>query len=69
MKLSGNSKKDNYDDNPEVDDPCKKYYPNVSFGGYGYMFLWFCPMHGHSYGFHLITSAEGRKDPFSSLFK
>ena len=68
-EVSGNSKKDNYDDNPEVDEPCKKYYPNVSFGGYDYMFLWFCLIHGHSYGFHLINSAEGRKDPFSSLFK
>ena len=68
-EVNGNSKKANYDDNPEVEDPCNKYYPNVSFGGYGYMFLWFCPIHGHSYGFHLIDSGEGRKDPFSSLFK
>ena len=67
--VHGNSNKQNYDDNPEVQDPCNKYYPNCSFGGYGYMFLWFCPMHGHSYGFHLIDNAEGRKDPFSSLLK
>ena len=33
------------------------------------MFLWFCPIHGHSYGFDLIAGGEGRKDPFSSLFK
>ena len=33
------------------------------------MFLWFCPMHGHSYGFHIIESGEGRKDVFSSLYK
>ena len=33
------------------------------------MFLWFCPIHGHYYGFHLISGAEGRKDPFSSLYK
>ena len=33
------------------------------------MFLWFCPVHGHCYGFHLISGGEGRKDPFSSLFK
>ena len=63
------SNKKNYDDNPSVEDHCNKYYPDVSFGGYGYMFLWFCPIHGHSYGFHLINSAEGRKDPFSSIYK
>ena len=33
------------------------------------IFLWFCPVHGHSYGFHLISGGEGRKDPFCSLFK
>ena len=33
------------------------------------MFIWFCPIHGHMYGFHLIDAAEGRKDLFSSLFK
>ena len=58
-----------YDDVPTVDDMCKKKFPHVSYGGYGYMFLWFCPIHGHCYGFHLISGAEGRKDPFSSIFK
>ena len=33
------------------------------------MFIWFCPIHGYTYGFHLIDGGEGRKDPFSSLFK
>ena len=33
------------------------------------MFLFFCPLHGHSYGFHIIDGAEGRKDPFSALVK
>ena len=64
---SGGSK--NYDDPPEVDPGCTKNYPGVSYGGFGYLFLWFCPIHGHSYGFHLIAGGEGRKDPFSSLFK
>ena len=50
-------------------DPCTKYYPKVSFGGWGYMFFFFCPIHGHCYGFHLIDGAEGRKDPFSALYK
>ena len=61
--------KKNYDDVPCVDDVCKKNFPTVSYGGFGYMFLWFCPIHGHFYGFHLIAGGEGRKDPFSSLFK
>ena len=52
-----------------IDGPCRKKYPKVSFGGYSYMFLWFCPIHGHCYGFHLIDGAEGRKDVFSSLLK
>jgi hypothetical protein len=59
----------NYDDRPQVDEGCNKLFPRASLGGYGYVFLWFCPIHGHSYGFHLIDGSEGRKDPFSSLFK
>ena len=59
----------NYDDPPEVDPACTKNYPGVSYGGFGYILLWFCPIHGHSYGFHLISGGEGRKDPFSSIFK
>ena len=59
----------NYDDPPEVDAACTKNYPGVSYGGFGYILLWFCPIHGHSYGFHLIAGGEGRKDPFSSIFK
>ena len=31
-------------------------------------FLWLCPVHEHSYGSHLISGGEGRKDPFCSLF-
>lgn len=61
--------KKNYDDVPCVDDICRKNFPTVSYGGFGYMFLWFCPIHGHCYGVHLISGGEGRKDPFSSLFK
>ena len=37
--------------------------------GFGYLFLWFCPVHGHGYGFHLVGGGKGRKDPFSSLYK
>ena len=35
----------------------------VSCGGFGHMSLWFCTVHGHSYGFHLIAGGEGRKVP------
>ena len=48
---------------------CTKKYPKVSFGGFSYMLLWFCPVHGHSYGFHLIEGGEGPKDVMSSLQK
>ena len=58
----------NYDENPQHD-PCSKLYPSVSKGGYSYMYLWFCPMHGHCYGFHLLPGSEGRKDPFYSMYK
>ena len=48
---------------------CNKDYPQVPYGGFGFMFLFFCPYHGHCYGFHLIDGGEGRKDPFAALFK
>ena len=57
---------DGCDEEPEVD-KCQKYFPRVNYGGFGYIFLWFCPVHGHSYGFHCINGGEGRKDVFSSL--
>jgi hypothetical protein len=68
-KVSGTTSKKNFDDPPQVDQACNKTFPSVSRGGYGYIFIWFCPLHGHSYGFHLIHGSEGRKDPFGSLFK
>ena len=67
--IPGTAKDAVFDEMPNVDKPCTKNFPGVSYGGYGYLFLWFCPMHGHSYGFHLIAGGEGRKDPFSSLYK
>lgn len=67
--ISGNSRRKYYDDDPQVEEACRKLYPEVSFGGFGYLFLWFCPIHGHCYGMHLIAGSEGRKDPFASIFK
>ena len=59
----------NVDDLPIVEDCCNKLYPRVSYRGHGYIYMWFCPIHGHSYGLHLIDGAEGRKDGFCSLWK
>ena len=55
------SKSQIFDDNPLVDKQHTKNYPGVSHGCYGYMFVYFCPIHGHSYGFHVINRSEGRK--------
>ena len=50
--------KDNKNREPRQDQDCRKVYPTVSHGGYSYILLWFCPIHGHSYGFHIIDGAE-----------
>ncbi len=47
---------------------CRKLYPEVAKSGTTYLFLWFDPLHGHCYGFHVITTSEGRKDPFASAY-
>ena len=47
---------------------CQKFYPEVAKEGTTYLFLWFDPIHGHCYGFHIVVNSEGRKDPFSSLY-
>ena len=59
----------NFDDMPDVDPACSKLFPKVSRSGFGYLLLWFCPVHGHSYSFNLTAGGEGRKDPFASLYK
>ena len=59
-----------HDDTPDNDDDaCKKSYPRTSYGGWTYCFLFFCPQHGHCYGFHLVNGAEGRRDPFYAVLK
>ena len=52
-----------------LDQRCSKKFPRVTKGGFSYMFIWLCPRHGHCYGYHLIPNAEGKKDPFYSLYK
>nr|XP_047137215.1 uncharacterized protein LOC105847614 isoform X3 [Hydra vulgaris] len=55
-----------FDDIPS--EICNKLFPQVSKKGVSFLFLWFCPMHGHCYGFHIIPGSEGRKDPHASLY-
>ena len=64
-----NTLNNNFDEAPYGKAQCKKQYGKVSLGGWTYLFLWFCPVHGHCYGFHIIDGAEGRKDPCFSLFR
>ncbi|XP_064627662.1 uncharacterized protein LOC135487619 isoform X2 [Lineus longissimus] len=59
----------NHDDLPCEEERCHKSFGKVSVGGWSYLFLWFCPIHGHCYGFHVIQGAEGRKDPFASIYR
>lgn len=47
---------------------CSKIYPQVTKRGRNFLFLWFCPLHGHCFGFHIIPESEGRKDPAASLY-
>jgi hypothetical protein len=68
-QINKETSQDQHDNLLPVEERCRKVYPQVNKGGYSYMFLWFCPVHGHSYSFHLISGGEGRKDPFASLFK
>ncbi|XP_047139988.1 uncharacterized protein LOC124815374 [Hydra vulgaris] len=55
-----------FDDVPS--EICNKLFPQVSKKGVSFLFLWFCPIHGHCYGFHIIPGSEGRKDPHASLY-
>nr|XP_047124683.1 uncharacterized protein LOC124807139 isoform X2 [Hydra vulgaris] len=61
-----NSNSNLFDDIPS--EICNKVFPQVSKKGVSFLFLWFCPMHGHCYGFHIIPGSEGRKDPHASLY-
>lgn len=65
IDLDGTTKK-NFDDVP--DEVCEKRFPDVSKKGTTYLFLFFCPIHGHCYGYHIIPFSEGRKDPSAALY-
>ena len=68
-RLSGRITTANYDEPPVVDGICSNKFPRAHTASFRYLFLWFCPIHGHAYGFHLIQGGEGCKEPFSSLYK
>jgi hypothetical protein len=46
---------------------CEKAFDNRS-NAITYQFLWFCGLHGHCYGGHIMIN-EGRKDPAFSLYQ
>ena len=48
---------------------CAKKYPKVGKQGFGYMFIFLCPLHRNVYDGHMIADKKGRKDLFSSLNK
>ena len=59
-------------DNSKIGDSsneaCTKKYPQVAKSGSTFLFLQFCPLHGHCYGGHIVNGSEGRKDPTCSLY-
>ena len=46
---------------------CAKQYPSVGLKRTTYIFLWFCPHHGHCSGFVINDESEERKDPANFL--
>lgn len=49
---------------------CRKVFVDAAKSTVTYLFLWFDPLHGHCYGFHVIVDSDWRKDdpyrPFCS---
>ena len=56
----------NFDERPA--NVCNRYFPQVSKRGITYLFLWFCLLYGHGYGFHLVPGSKGQKDASASLY-
>lgn len=70
IDAENNKNNANFDDSPADFDKCTKDYTtktDLNAKGTSTLFLWFCPNHGHCYGFHM-TCVEGRKDPSASLY-
>lgn len=66
FSIDKDKKNENFDDTPDKE--CNKSFLEVAKRGTSFVFLWFCPRHGHCYGFHIIPASEGRKDPAASLY-
>ena len=64
-RVSGRITTANYDESPVVDGVCNKKFPRAHTAGFGYLFLWFCSIHGYAYEFHLIQDGEGCKTPLA----
>ena len=64
IDVSNKKKENNFDD--KTFDLCTNVFSQVREKGMTYLFLWFCPRHGHCYGFHIISGSEGRKDPYGN---
>jgi len=56
-----------HDDPPEMS-RCRKMY-GVGKPGSTYLFAFFCTMHGHCYGAHIIPGNEGRKDAYHAMYQ
>ena len=54
-----NTRKFTIDEEKDTPSTCNKKYPVVGKKGTTYLFLWFCGLHGHCYGYHMIPHAEG----------
>ena len=64
--IDSDTSSENFDDAPDL--LCAKRLPQVRKQSTSYLFLWFCPQHGHCYGYHIIHGSEGRKDAATSLY-
>ena len=60
------SKKKNYDDQPQMSNCTKDY--GIGSSQSTYAFFFFCPIHGHCYGGHVITGSEGRRDAIQAMY-
>ena len=52
-----------------ADNLCTKNSTPITQQEWSRLFLWFCPIRGHCYGFYTIKGEEEREDAFSSAVK
>ena len=56
-----------HDDLPDMSN-CTKNYPQLPLKSCVALLFYFCPIHGHCWGYHIIDGSEGRKDPSAALY-